>query len=219
MRRFVTVLLVCIALLSLAAAAQAGPDYETERGFGDREILFRVYGLDNIGVGTFDGGLGFRWFLSENYALRPGFSFGSSESDRQPDSDGNGGRTIEDDNWAVDLFVERHLEPRGRWASYWGAGVSFGQMSSETHYVYEDPVDGVTLGYTSDQDNFSVLGAFGVQWSLTQMIRFGAEYQLQYRMTDGQQKQLVQGYDDQVIDTESAAFDASTTSIYAAIAF
>lgn len=219
MRRFVTVTLACIALLALAAAAAAGSDFDTDHSFGDKELLFRVYGVDDIGVGTFDGGLGFRWFLSENFALRPGFSYSTDENKRLPDSDGNGGRDISEDRWAVDLVLERHLEPRGRWESYWGLGFSIGSYQAETRYLYADPNDGVTLGYETDGDSYAFLGVFGLQWTLTEMIRFGAEYQLQYQMTDTDQTQFVQTYDDQYIEDENRTFDASTTSLYAAIAF
>jgi len=208
--------IVSICLLILAATALADTGYETH----DKELLFRVYGVDNLGLGTFDGGFGFRYFLGSHWALRPGFSYAGYTDTREADSDGRNGRVVDSDEYEADVVLEYHLEPRGRLSSYWGVGFSLMTGEEETAYSVPDSlIRGDYVDAGQEEDSWSVLGVLGVQWEATQNIHLGCEYQIKYRATKMKTWQERYEYDVQSVEREYGSLNSSTTSIYAAFRF
>ncbi len=200
----------------LAAPAWAGDEYSMH----DKELLFRVNGLDSIGLSSFDGGLGLRYFLGSHIALRPGFNFSDRTTINEPRDGQVEGDQSDQTSYRVEMVVEYHLEPRGRMNSYWGLGFEYSNSDDTFRNARFDTLTpGQSLESTRNETAYSVLGLLGVQWVATESIRLGAEYQLNYSIRDRETVRTAYQTEDLKQNDDATYFSANSSSIYAAIRF
>jgi outer membrane protein W len=209
--------LIClVVVVSVDAPANA----ESGRSRHDRELMFGAHGLDNINLSTLDGNFGFRYFLSDNYALRPSFSMMTSEYIAPHYNDDFTDREESRDRVSISMLVECHLEAHGSVYPYWGLGGSIQSESFDTILSVPDSLStGTPTSRTESRDSMSIVAAAGFQWEITDAVRLGVEYLLKYRFTTTEHERLYHNEEARISESEGQSFGASTSSLYLAVRF
>jgi len=205
-------------LITMSATASIGAEHGRERH--DKELIFGISGLDNIGLNTFDGDFGMRYFIASALAIRPSISIGKDVSTRDAYSEGMTSEQTTRDNISFSLILERHLVAHGRVSSYLGLGASMGEANSAVTYSRPFEMEsGTRTGQESTNSYKSVLALIGVQWSASDAIKLGCEYKLQYRNSEQEAQEFYYEEDDRGRSSSRESFDASTSAFYIAVQF
>lgn len=149
-------------MASLASAA------EVRTGKGTKALLFEFNGLNQLGVGGVNGGIGFRYYMQDGMALRPSVNFTWVSADQ--DTSGNQLTTT---GVGGSLAIEKHLAAIGPVSPYLGigAGVNYSKVEND-------------LAMTEDKaTSFSAFVPVGFEWAFAQGITLGGEYNLGYTHT------------------------------------
>lgn len=158
---------------------------------GDRAIIFQFNGLN---INSYRGGLGFKQFINENFAVRGMVDFYSAKEKYKWESDFSDteGLIGEDgyDRWfgfGFEAAAEKHVN-KGKIDPYYGAGVGFYMERNK----YVEPVSGFQGGTLADPwtakntdayTRFSVFGLFGLEYAINSMLSLAAEYQVLFAFT------------------------------------
>jgi outer membrane protein W len=175
---------------------------------GSKAVLFSFGGLSFLSAGTFDGGIGARYYISDALAVRAGIQF-TSASQTNP-ANPVAPNTGEDGKASASAVgfsgaAEWHMG-KARVIPYVGAGFSFTTTSTEAkNAVTGNPppaqtttknraagetVNGVTyVGGSS----FQVFGMLGVEFFLYKEVSLAAEYRLGYMSTSRADQEVTSG--------------------------
>lgn len=163
MRASIAILSSGLLFGGAALADDKTPTPLTSQGNG--ALLFQLGGLFNSTPSSLDGvGVGGRYFLGEDMALRAAFGFSSSTNERK-----NGGNKTEDTStdFALEGGLEMALMKRGPVYLYAGGIAQFLTGSSEP--------DG---GAEESRTQFTVAGVVGGTYFFDEAMSVGAEYRL-----------------------------------------
>jgi len=206
------IILVVLLTGSISTAGDFGKNQH------DMEILFDISGLDNIGLNSFDGGLGFRYYFLDGFTIRPNFSY-STESNTTS-YENYDGAVSERDQYSFDLVIEKHFLVGEKFVPYLGLGYSAGESTSdETIHFESDPEIGQYTGRRYTNDFHSFLGILGVQWQAYRTFSLGCEYRIEYRNSDSKQETFRHEDDTRFQSTWGNSFNTSTSSLYIAVGF
>ncbi len=200
-------LLVPLALstfLSLSSAQDVVPSLAG----GSKAVLFSFGGFSFLSAGTFDGGIGARYYLSNDLAVRAGVQF-TSASQTNP-ANPVAPNTGEDGSASASALgvsgaAEWHMG-RARVIPYIGAGLSLTTTSTESKNVVTGnppPAQTTTknrsagesvngIGYVGGS-SFQVFGLLGVEFFLYKEVSLAAEYRLGYASTSRKDQEVTTG--------------------------
>jgi opacity protein-like surface antigen len=182
MRKILTAAWVVVFFLTGSVAyAQVTPNLAA----GTKAVLFEFSGLDMLRADEFEGGVGFKYFLDAQNALRFGLQFGTSTdtdaaNPTAPDTGTDG--TDKTTMWGLSLALERHLTST-RVSPYIGLGAGYSSETFEsksTETGSPPPTQSIGKGGETGFDIFALLG---FEFFLTSDVSLGAEYRLGYRKT------------------------------------
>ena len=175
---------------------------------GSKAVLFSFGGLAFLSAGTFDGGVGARYYLSDGFAVRAGLQF-TSASQTNP-ANPVAPQTGEDGKASASAFglsgaAELHMG-KGRVIPYVGAGLGFTTTSTESkNIVVGNPPPAQTTtknrtagetvngtAYTSGSA-LQVFGLLGVEFFLYKELSLAAEYRLGYMSTSRPDQEVTSG--------------------------
>jgi opacity protein-like surface antigen len=132
-------------------------------------LLFSFNGFSNISAGNFEGGIGVKYYLRKNLALRTGLQFGLSSEDysaeRAPSSE------LSKKYIGLSCAIEYHLN-KGRISPYFGGGFNY----SSTFSKYESESDNKT-NFSPDYDILGFRAILGVEVFILEEISIAMEYQ------------------------------------------
>ncbi len=179
--------LVCIVLMFSVSAAQ-----ETSIAPSAKALLFSFSGLANLGANEFQGGIGGKYFLSNDMALRGSLQIASA-SQTVPANPPAGLPGQDGSTSALQLglsgILEYHLTTKSRVSPYIGGGIGVSYTTTES----KNAVVGGGLQTTVKNDaageniggmNFAAGFAFsigavaGVEFFATKELSISAEYML-----------------------------------------
>jgi len=157
-------ILVVMALLLVVGLAFA-QDTQPKTKAGNFGWLFTLGGLSNLGAGNYMGGVGAKYYLQDDLALRGGISFGTTSvpnADQNPSSYGlNVGIVY---NWAQ-------------------AGAVVGYVGAQGQYLSSKPYMAQGEGTTDANTTFGLGAVSGFEWFPYNQISFAGEYQLMFTST------------------------------------
>lgn len=187
MKKLLSVVAVLIAN-SLALGQGVNPNYNA----GSKAILFTFDGLSTLRAGNFDGGIGGKYYLGKNTALRAGLQLASSSEDLpanaapgQQATDGEESAT----QFGVSGALEFHLRSK-RASPYLGGGLSFSTTSTESRNAVIGPsTNQTTVENDRNGENINgrtfvagtrlgVFGLAGIEFFLFNELSLAAEYRL-----------------------------------------
>lgn len=189
MKTVCTILVSAFLLASTVQAQDVMPVY----GAGAKAVLFSFSGLATLGAGTFDGGVGGKYYLSDEMAVRGGLQFASASQDvaanPNPGQTGTDG-SLSASRIGVSAAVELHMTKK-RVSPYIGGGVMFSTTSTESKSVEvgappatptttKNDVSGevVNGSFYQGASTFTVFGMLGVEFFLYNEMSLSAEYRI-----------------------------------------
>jgi len=177
-----------VALLVSVSAVMAGDEIIAPNAAGTKAILFTFNGLQTLGVGTFNGGIGGKYFITAPLAIRAALQFANSNmviaanpAAGQTGKDGSSDATT----FGISAGAEYHFLT-SRVSPYGGAEVLFASTSTDAKSVVN-----TTAGIQTDTKNSAIGPAgmtlrvsalLGVEFFLTKELSLGGEYQLGLNM-------------------------------------
>jgi opacity protein-like surface antigen len=188
--------------------------------------LFTFTGLQTLGAGAYNGGIGAKYFLSNNMAVRAGVQFAHSNVDVlwtpvpvPPNSaiDGYRSGTM----FGISAAVEYHLLPT-RVSPYIGGGVAFSSASTEdktavmgnppnaqNQQITKNIGGGETVKgiYYNPGTTLNVGAIAGVEFFITKEVSLSAEYLIGYSTLSPSDQEVTLG------PTTTKTPSASSTSI------
>lgn len=180
MKKVIFIILIFVLVMSSAFAQEFNP-----RAKGDKAMLFGFSGLGFLGVLEYQGGFGYKMFMSDNTALRLGLVFNYDKDNLPyPENDGIIGEDGYDKTFGVgaEIAIEKH-NSFGRVDPYFGFGGGFFMTTTEA----ADPVWGPT-GSTLVQPtlkneigggagmNFGGFLILGMEYFLNDNLSLSGEY-------------------------------------------
>lgn len=121
------------------------------------------------------GGIGFKYFLSNQFSLLASLGFGSASSEYEIGTNEKTETTGTIFGIAVD--ADYHFPDLYSISTYIGANINFGSLSGEDTYTYNTNVS--TEEYTSS--SFGLGLNIGFDWFFTEGISLGGKYTLGYK--------------------------------------
>jgi len=132
------------------------------------------FSIDNVTLGTLDGGVGGRWWISPNTAFRATLSLSVESIEEVIGGEADMGRSAFGIGTAI--LVELHTRQFRRVSPYvaGGVGVGFDAFSETTTYGPENPLQ--ELRDKGDGIDFSVRAGFGVEVYLVKSVSISGEH-------------------------------------------
>ena len=166
---------------------------------GSKAVLFEFSGFDNLGANSFNGGIGGKYFIKSNIAIRGGLQFMTIEEDipfqGTGGADGEAGAT----QFGFSAALEIHLNTT-RVNPYFGAGLGLSFTSTESKTAEANPVDQETIKNNRDGEfeyyggtEFTLFGMFGVEIFVFKNLSFAAEYRLGLSNISRKDEEVTQG--------------------------
>ncbi len=195
-----------IGMLIFSCCIAFAQDKVTSVDEGSKAILFSFSGLDNLNANAFNGGIGGKYFLTKNLAIRLGVELESNTVTIPHNADSTEtGKDGEDSDFTFGIVaaVEWHLTDN-RVSPYIGGGVGYSSSSGEYYPAgtWPESYTGPIVRRTTELSGagiFAVFGLAGVEVFLTQEISLAAEYHLAYISSSAsdvkQTDKVIQGTD------------------------
>lgn len=188
-------LFVAAIVTSLVSSMSFGQDVVPSINAGSKALLFSFGGLSFLSAGTFDGGVGARYYLNESMSVRAGLQFTSASQTNpanpavgQSGTDGTASATV----LGVEGAAEWHMG-KGRVIPYMGAGLAFATTSTDSKPavtgappLVQSETKNSGGGLTVNGTNYAggttlqVFALAGVEFFLYKELSLAAEYQLGY---------------------------------------
>jgi len=185
-----------------------GQDVKPDLKTGSKALLFQFSGLSVITAGTFDGGAGFKYYISPTTAVRGAVQLSNANNTIAANPvapatgmDGHQSAT----RAGLTAALERHFGS-GRVSPYFGGGVMFATTSTESKNVVvgnPPPTQATTKNNTAGETingttylgghSIGVFGLMGFEFFLRKEISFSGEYSLGYTSTSRSDQQVVAG--------------------------
>jgi hypothetical protein len=184
MKRIMLTLLAVSVLCANVFASDTKPMTKQ----GDTALLFTLGGLSNLAAGNFQGGLGLKYFILRNVAIRLGLGFSSSsEKFKNPAVGPLPPTVLGESKYTATTFsiapgVVYDFATSGSVVAYVGGQVYFATTSREQDGTTSGNIPNPNPSYTSGQKikisttDIGVGALVGVEWFAWDNISFGAEY-------------------------------------------
>lgn len=190
--------IACAAVLSIPAYALAADEVTPANGVGSKALLFTFGGLSTMSAGSFNGGIGGRYYLTDPIALRAGLQFALANQSLPATTGDEGSQS--GSRFGLLAGAEYHFT-KNRLSPYAGGALSFSTASTQlknpstvtgtaptqvkTQTTIKNSSAGETIGGAAfaGGTTFGINGLLGAEYFITKDISLGAEYQLAYLMT------------------------------------
>lgn len=127
-------------------------------------------------------GVGLRYYLANNMALRGGLGIGILSQSQKNSNSSLSDNTASGMLLGIQAMLEFHMNGLGALSPYLGAGIGF-HSGSYTTKTYSSATNSDEMKNSSSL--FNILGACGFEWFFANRMSLGAEYQLGIGMASG----------------------------------
>lgn len=201
--------LLALGLMALVFALVSPVDAAPiETKAGTKAMVFQFSGLSDLGLGRYSGGIGMRYYMSDDMAIRPGVQLGYSKyKDKNTDPEAETSMM----NVGANVTLEKHLASAKSISPYIGAqaGVSYSQ-------------DKDTQGDNEAKDkmmSFGVGGVLGFEWGFTESLTLGGEYGLGLAIGTHKVEETVGSTTETTTDESGMSLGISTASVFLSVTF
>jgi hypothetical protein len=153
---------------------------------GSKQVVF---GFSGWNLGSYEGGLGLRYFIDDALAIRAGIDVGfSNEEDRSyadyidPEHDDAGEkRDYDSRRVGTSVLLEKYAAGYHSVRLFYGGGLAYTYAQDErvTSYRHGDYYS--VRAYESTAHTMKVVALMGFQWYFAEHISLGGEYRLTFR--------------------------------------
>ncbi len=192
MARYLILLLILALFISVLPAQEEAGYFAS----GSKAVLFQ---FDGFNPSSYNGGLGGKYFIADELAVRAGLIFASAKRTNpfQGTNGVDGEQTA--NQFGIFAALEKHLSD-SRISPYFGGGFRFVTTSTERKTAEADPANqetiknsrGGELGYQGGTEiGLALLGGF--EFFVVRNLSLAAEYQLFYSRTSLKDEENTQG--------------------------
>jgi hypothetical protein len=207
MKRFSFLLLLLFLTVSLVSYSSAEDSYQF-RYPGRSGIILAWNGSWDIGVGTFEGGIGYKHWTSNRVALKSFLNFGKTDETIVNEDDGYPPEyRLRESSFSLLTGAEDHFWNRGRLSFFFGGGILFKMSSSKTNYIIDDPVPDEIKEVKSHKNTWGAQSTMGVEYLFTKNLSLSGQYQIDFSLEKESLKFIYWG-----ISTESQSRKQKTTT-------
>jgi opacity protein-like surface antigen len=200
MKRLITLIVV----LSIVASVSLAADPKPVTNKGAKALLFDLGGLASLSAGNYGGGLGAKYYIATDLALRLSLGFRtSSETEKNIQNPLPAGRLAESKltstAFTITPAVTYNIAKTSTVAAYVGGMLSFTAAQDKREGNNTNLNVGFDSGesYRESTTAWGIAGILGVEWFPWENISFSGEYRLGYSYSSG--------------ETESVSTAATTT--------
>lgn len=197
-----TIIVLCFLIVSISFAQEK--ENPVFSGKASKALLFSFRGLDNLSAQNYDGGMGGKYYVNDQLAIRFGLQISgmNQTTPANPDTSQNGydgkrtGSSI-----SFSPAVEWHFNNK-RLSPYAGLGFSYTASSSSRYYdrVWDKDYSGdvIKIKYEdSGAINLDFFALAGIEVFIIKGVSLAAEYLFEYSSIEGgktkETQTLVQG--------------------------
>jgi len=190
MKKFSFLPLFSFLTLFLVNSAQA----ETPQQYGYRGqdgIILAVRGSWDIGVGTIEGGVGYKHWISDRLAIKSFLTFGKTDTiivyydNGYPPE-----QRVREKSFSLLTGIEDHFWNRGRLSFFYGGGILFKTSSSKIDYTPYDHLNEIK-GARSNKNIFGIQSTLGVEYFFNKRLSLSGQYQIDFSIEKGSQKYIL----------------------------
>jgi hypothetical protein len=216
MARLLTVIAVC-AVIGLGVGDEASACKADSGRAGTKEMVFT---FDGWNLGAYGGGIGMRYFLRDDVALRPGLTL-SVTDDTQNDRDKSDGDTereaSDSDGRKVGVLViaEKYLTEVHKIFPFVGCGLGYSYESHHYEYGRYEHNEHYAYAHRDDMTGHSinVVGLAGVQWRFMENMSLGGQFTITYTRSWEDRDEASVWYRDEETETTIAKREGTSTSL------
>jgi len=183
MKRLAILVLVLFLLTSVSIAGDPKPLTQS----GDKALLFDLGGLANLAAGNYGGGLGAKFYIAPDLALRLSLGFRTStQTDKNTQSplppDRIGESNLTSTEFSVAPAVTYNLAKSSTVVAYVGGMVGLTTTKEKREGNSAGPGVGFDRGeeYRESTTTWGFAGILGAEWFPWENISLSAEYRLGY---------------------------------------
>jgi hypothetical protein len=194
MRRIYFLILILFFTLLLVKSAQA----EVSQNYGYRGqdgIILSVKGSWDIGVGTIEGGVGYKHWISDRLAIKSFLTFGKTDTTIVYYDDGYPPeQRVRERSFSLLAGAEDHLWKKGRLSFFYGGGILFKTSSSKINYTLDFPhLPPTEMEERSNKNIFGIQGTLGVEYFFTKWLSLSGQYQTDFSFERESRKNILVG--------------------------
>lgn len=200
MKKFSFLPLFLTILLVNSAQAEAPQQY----GFrGQDGIILAVRGSWDIGVGSIEGRIGYKYWLSDRLAIKSFLTFGKTDTtiiyyhiDTFIVSYENGyplEQRVKEKSFSLLAGAEDHFWNRGRLSFFYGGGILFKTSSLKIDNTLYDPGPTEIKGVRSNKNIFGIQSTLGVEYFFTKRLSLSGQYQIDFSFEKESRKNILVG--------------------------
>jgi opacity protein-like surface antigen len=177
-------LAVLVCTLIVGGLAYAGDNSMPKQKSGDKAFLFTLNGLSNIGAGSYQGGVGGLYYVSDGNAIRLSLGFGTSTTTTKYTGTANpnfADQKVSTMSFSIMPAFIHDISISGAVQAYIGGQLMFGTSSTTTENVNF----AANTKVKDSETFFGIAGLAGVEWFAWDNISLAAEYVLGYQTSSG----------------------------------
>ncbi|MGB2770628.1 MAG: hypothetical protein WBC88_12960 [Candidatus Zixiibacteriota bacterium] len=190
MKKF-ALLFICLSIASVdVTQAENTPEY---RYPGREGIILAWNGSWDLGVSTFEGGIGYKRWISERVAVKTFVTLGRIDTVIVPDEDSYPPEyRLKEKSFSVRAGIEDHFWDRGRLSFFYGGVARFKTSSAKMDY---EPY----LSFEIDEEKitanvFAIQGSLGLEYFFSKRLSLSGWYQIDLSLGKQSRKEtLVEG--------------------------
>ena len=177
---FLLLFLVLITILVNSVQAEPPKQYGYK---GQNGILLALRGSWDIGVGSVEGGFGYKHWMSDRLAIKSFLTFGKTDTNIVYGDDGYPEeQRLREKSFSLLIGAEDHFWKRGRLSFFYGGGILFKISSSKIDHTLDNPTPGEIKRVRSNKNIFGVQSTLGLEYFLTKRISLSGQYQIDFSL-------------------------------------
>jgi hypothetical protein len=180
------ILVLALCFLCVVGTVQA----QKREMAGAKAFSFMLGGLDDLGLGRLDGGLGLKYWLSPSLALQPVLIFQSDKETTEDPYEEDTDHVLSSSTYGIELGIMKHMTFVNSLTPYIGIGVSYqmGKATEEYSIPKEDPLPWTLEKTEISLNTYGAALLLGAEWFVRSNIGIAIHYKVGYYAGSGSGK-------------------------------
>ncbi len=157
---------------------------------GQNGIILAWNGSWELGVGSIEGGIGYKRWMSERVDIKSFVTFGKVDTTIVYYDNGYPPEhRRKEKSFSLLVGAEDHFWHRGRLSFFFGGAVQFKTSSSKIDYVLYDPHPFETDEVKINKNIFGIQSSFGLEYFFSKRLSLSGQYLIDLSLEKGSRKE------------------------------
>ncbi len=181
-----------LIILSVNSAQAEVPQQDGH--IGQDGIILAVRGSWDIGVGSIEGGVGYKHWISDRLAIKSFLTFGKKDTTIVYYDNGYPPeQRVREKSFSLSAGAEDHFWNRGRLSFFYGGGILFKTSSLKIDNTLYDPNPTEIKGVRSNKNIFGIQSTLGIEYFFTKRLSLSGQYQVDFSFEKESRKNILVG--------------------------